>query len=64
VRRTSRGRRYWSFGSEVAAHGDIAWAYDFPTAGAGGIAGLVAFYNERVDLYVDGMLLPRSTGPA
>ncbi|MFE4450158.1 DUF427 domain-containing protein [Streptomyces sp. NPDC056796] len=55
---------YWSFDSGVALHEDIAWAYDFPTIQVNRIAGLVAFYNERVDLYVDGALLPRSSGRA
>ncbi|WP_405689625.1 DUF427 domain-containing protein [Streptomyces sp. NBC_01185] len=50
---------YWSFDSDAAAHQDIAWAYDFPTVHVNRIAGLVAFYNEHVDLYVDGELLPR-----
>ncbi|MFI2780316.1 DUF427 domain-containing protein [Streptomyces sp. ALB3] len=50
---------YWSFDSDIAAHEDIAWAYDFPTVHVSRIAGLIAFYNERVDLYVDGTALPR-----
>lgn len=50
---------YWSFDSDAATHADIAWAYDFPTLHVNRIAGMVAFYNERVDLYVDGTLLPR-----
>ncbi|MER5513249.1 DUF427 domain-containing protein [Streptomyces sp. NPDC002763] len=50
---------YWSFDGEVATHDDIAWAYDLPTVQANRIAGMVAFLNERVDLYVDGELLPR-----
>ncbi|GAA3380863.1 hypothetical protein GCM10020367_69860 [Streptomyces sannanensis] len=33
-------------------------AYDFPTRQVSPIAGL-AFYNEHVDLYLDGQLLPR-----
>ncbi|MEV7141645.1 DUF427 domain-containing protein [Streptomyces tauricus] len=48
---------YWSFDSDTAAHEDIAWSYDFPTIHANRIAGLTAFYNEHVDLYVDGVLL-------
>jgi uncharacterized protein (DUF427 family) len=51
---------YWSFDGDVATHDDIAWAYDFSTPQVSRIAGLVAFFNERVDLYVDGELLPRS----
>ncbi|KUJ33899.1 uncharacterized protein (DUF427 family) [Streptomyces sp. 3212.3] len=54
---------YWSFDSDTASHEDIAWAYDFPTIHANRIAGLAAFYNEHVDLYVDGVLLPRPTDP-
>ena len=50
---------YWSFDGENGAHEDIAWGYNFPTIHATRIAGLVAFYNEHVDLYVDGVLLPR-----
>lgn len=55
---------YWSFDSDVATHEDIAWAYDFPTIHANRIAGMVAFYNEHVDLYADGTLLPRPSDPA
>ncbi|WP_327435446.1 DUF427 domain-containing protein [Streptomyces sp. NBC_01201] len=55
---------YWSFDSAIATHEDIAWAYDFPTAHVNRIAGLVAFYDERVDLYVDGARLPRTSGRA
>ncbi|MDF0375954.1 MULTISPECIES: DUF427 domain-containing protein [Streptomyces] len=55
---------YWSFDGDVATHEDIAWAYDFPTVHVDRIAGLVAFYNERVDLHVDGAKLPRPAGRA
>ncbi|WP_033324277.1 DUF427 domain-containing protein [Streptomyces yerevanensis] len=50
---------YWSFDSDAASHEDIAWTYDFPTAHVHRIAGLTAFYNEHVDLYIDGFLLPK-----
>ncbi|MDX2852713.1 DUF427 domain-containing protein [Streptomyces sp. PA03-3a] len=50
---------YWSFDGDGAVHEDIAWAYDFPTAACAPVAGMVAFYNERVDLYVDGTPLRR-----
>ncbi|AWW41480.1 DUF427 domain-containing protein [Streptomyces cadmiisoli] len=55
---------YWSFDSDMATHEDIAWAYDFPTIHANRIAGMIAFFNEHVDLSVDGTLLPRPTEPA
>ncbi len=45
-------------GDDVAT--DIAWYYNFPTPETAKIAGLVCFFNERVDaLYADGQLLPR-----
>jgi uncharacterized protein (DUF427 family) len=40
---------------------DVAWTYDFPTQQLLPIAGLIAFYNERVDISIDGILLPRPT---
>ena len=51
---------YWSVrvGSELRP--DLVWAYDFPTPGLGAIAGLVAFYNEKVDIFLDGRGLPRA----
>ena len=50
---------YWSVKVGDAVHTDMAWAYDFPTAQLQSIAGLVAFYNENVDIYLDGQLLDR-----
>src|SRR5579859_944728 len=41
-------------------HQDLAWAYDFPTRQLLPIAGLIAFYNEKVDIDVDGVRLPRA----
>jgi uncharacterized protein (DUF427 family) len=38
---------------------DIAWTYDFPTRQLLPIAGLIAFYNEKVDTFLDGRLLDR-----
>jgi uncharacterized protein (DUF427 family) len=50
---------YWSvrLGDRVLA--DLAWAYDFPTRQLLPIAGLVAFYNEKVDIVIDGQRLER-----
>jgi uncharacterized protein (DUF427 family) len=47
--------RYWSVPIGDAPHPDIAWSYDDPLPESTRIAGLVAFYNERVDLVVDGV---------
>jgi uncharacterized protein (DUF427 family) len=40
-------------------HPDVAWSYPTPVLESVKIAGLVCFYNERVDLYVDGERLRR-----
>jgi uncharacterized protein (DUF427 family) len=49
----------WSANVGGTVHEDLAWAYTFPTAALLPIAGLVAFYNEKVDLVVDGQRLAR-----
>jgi uncharacterized protein (DUF427 family) len=51
--------RYWSVRADGTVHPDLAWAYDFPTGQLQPIAGLVAFYNERVDLFLSGQKLER-----
>ena len=48
---------YWSVDVGGAVTPDLAWAYDFPTLALQPIAGLVAFYNEKVDITVDGTRL-------
>jgi uncharacterized protein (DUF427 family) len=50
---------YWSARVGGRTHPDVAWAYDFPTRDLLPIAGLVAFYNEKVDLFLDGVELER-----
>ncbi|MFY1673542.1 DUF427 domain-containing protein [Plantactinospora sp. WMMB334] len=54
-----RTSNYWSVQIGDTRHEDIAWSYDFPTHLLQPIAGMVAFFNERVDIVVDGELLPR-----
>jgi uncharacterized protein (DUF427 family) len=50
---------YWSVRIGEQLHEDLAWAYDFPTPALAPIAGLIAFYNEKLDISVDGELLER-----
>jgi uncharacterized protein (DUF427 family) len=50
---------YWSAEVGDELHPDLAWAYDFPTRQLLPIAGLVAFYNEQVDVSIDGERLER-----
>jgi uncharacterized protein (DUF427 family) len=52
---------YWSVTVHDTVHEDLVWSYDFPTRQLSPIAGLVAFYNEKVDIVVDGILLARPT---
>ncbi|MFD2473246.1 DUF427 domain-containing protein [Amycolatopsis silviterrae] len=50
---------YWSVRVGDVLHEHLAWTYTYPAAAVQPIAGLVAFYNEMVDIEVDGELLPR-----
>ncbi|WNG80911.1 DUF427 domain-containing protein [Mycobacterium sp. ITM-2016-00316] len=50
---------YWSVHVGDAVHADLAWMYQYPLGAVARIAGLVAFYNEKVDIVVDGVRLPR-----
>ena len=54
---------YWSVRVGGTVHEDLAWSYDFPTRQLLPIAGLIAFYNEKVDVFVDDVRLPRPTTP-
>ena len=55
--------QYWSVRLGQAVHPDLAWSYAFPTLPLLPIAGLVAFYNEKVDHFVDGKLMVRPVTP-
>ena len=50
---------YWSARIGDRVHPDVAWSYAFPTREVLPIAGLIAFYNEKVDLFLDGVALER-----
>lgn len=50
---------YWSVRVADAIYPDFAWAYAFPTRQLLPIAGLIAFFNEKVDVTLDGVLLDR-----
>ena len=51
---------YWSVRAGGTVHADLAWSYDFPTRQLLPIAGMIAFYNEKVDIDVDGLRLPQA----
>jgi uncharacterized protein (DUF427 family) len=40
-------------------HKDIVWGYDRPLPESQKIMGLVSFYNEKVDIYIDEVLQER-----
>jgi uncharacterized protein (DUF427 family) len=54
-----RTAAYWSVRTDDTIHPDLAWSYDFPTPPLLAIAGLVAFYNEKVDISVEGQRIDR-----
>jgi uncharacterized protein (DUF427 family) len=47
--------RYWSLEVGGRVRKDFVWGYDFPTRESWPIAGMLCFYNERVDLIIDGV---------
>lgn len=51
--------RYWSITTAGDTHDDVAWGYDSTLRESQEIAGFVAFYNEKLDIYIDGVLEER-----
>jgi uncharacterized protein (DUF427 family) len=49
---------YYSAIVDGTVRPDVAWTYDFPTSQVLPIAGLVAFYQEKVSISVDGVVVP------
>jgi uncharacterized protein (DUF427 family) len=47
---------YWSVKVGEKVHEDLAWSYRTPLPESERIAGLICFYSDKVDLYVDGEL--------
>jgi uncharacterized protein (DUF427 family) len=50
---------YWSLEVDGELLQDIVWTYTTPLPESAGITGLASFYNERVDIRVDGVLQER-----
>jgi uncharacterized protein (DUF427 family) len=46
---------YWSVDTANGLHEDVVWIYRTPLPESQKIAGLAAFYDERVDVFVDGV---------
>lgn len=51
--------RYWTPVVDSQRFDDVAWGYRTPLPESRLVAGLVCFYNEKVDLTVDGVRLAR-----
>lgn len=50
---------YWSVDTGDTVHQDIVWIYRTPLPESQKIAGLACFYDEKVDVYLDGEQQPR-----
>jgi uncharacterized protein (DUF427 family) len=50
---------YWSVDTGRSVHQDVAWMYRTPLPESQKIAGLVCFYDEKTDVYLDGELQPK-----
>ena len=46
---------WWSVRAGNAVHDDLAWSYRTPLPESQNLAGLIAFYDEKVDTYVEGV---------
>ncbi|MCV7343750.1 DUF427 domain-containing protein [Mycolicibacterium rhodesiae] len=51
---------YWSVRVGDTLHADLAWTYNTPLPAVAPIANMIAFYNEKIDISVDGVELPRA----
>jgi uncharacterized protein (DUF427 family) len=49
----------WSIRVGEALHEDLAWSYPTPLPESQKVAGLIAFYDEKLDIEVDGVLQKR-----
>jgi uncharacterized protein (DUF427 family) len=52
---------YWAFDASGKHHRDLAWTYEQPLPDSAELAGLVAFWDEKVDVIVDGERRERPT---
>jgi uncharacterized protein (DUF427 family) len=54
---------YWSVDTGTRVHKDVVWIYRTPLPESQKIAGLACFYNERVEVFVDGEKQSRPKSP-
>jgi uncharacterized protein (DUF427 family) len=48
--------RYWSVEANGETRENLVWGYDSPLPESQRIMGLVSFYNEKLDIYIDEVL--------
>jgi uncharacterized protein (DUF427 family) len=51
--------RYWSINLDGQTFDDYVWGYDSPLPESQKVMGMVSFYNEKVDIYLDEALQDR-----
>jgi uncharacterized protein (DUF427 family) len=54
---------YWSVDTGSGLHRDVVWIYRTPLPESQKIAGLACFYDEKVDVFVDGVPQGRPRSP-
>ena len=54
---------YWSVDTGTSVHQDIVWIYRTPLPESQKVAGLACFYDEKVDVYLDGELQAKPKTP-
>jgi len=54
---------YWNIAIGDVEHEDLVWCYRAPFPESQKIAGLACFYNEKLDIYIDGELQERPKTP-
>ena len=55
--------RYWSVRAGGQLHRDVVWSYPEPVPECPRIAGMICFFNEKVDLTIDGVREQRPHTP-
>jgi uncharacterized protein (DUF427 family) len=54
---------YWAVRAGDSLHTDLAWSYRAPVPESQKVMGLISFYDEKVDIFVDGVLQERPKSP-
>jgi uncharacterized protein (DUF427 family) len=49
--------RYWNVTVDGVEHTDVVWGYDNPLPESTLVEGLMCFYNEKVELQIDGVIV-------